>query len=57
MTTNPPSIPPDYIPARWVALYTKAELRWLCEHLSSENTKLRIVNRQIAARLEKETQP
>ncbi|WP_336857204.1 hypothetical protein [Sinomonas albida] len=52
-STNPPSIPSDYVPSRWVTLYTKQELRFLAEKLDARVKEQRQVIIRLRAQLER----
>lgn len=49
--TTPSSVPQDYVPSRWVSVFSKRELQYLCEAQDQRAKELRIVNRRLTAQL------
>lgn len=54
MTTNPPTIPADYVPSRWVSVFTRNELRYLAERQDATIKTQRQTIIQLRAMLDKE---
>lgn len=45
------SVPTEYVPAKWVAVFSKRELQHLAEKLDASNRELRIVNQSMRQHL------
>ena len=41
MTIEPSTPPPDYVPAKWVAQFSKVQLQWLAERLHHRQQEAR----------------